>query len=127
VRRIQAETAASTAFIRGRSSARIHRSAAWSGGSDWRRIPETLAISRLYLDDVLNVQSSWVTQGFGRLARSVCASPANDVGSIMNRGECRFRGRRAPHSERRGVAPHHPRRGLHPKQRDTLYRTYFLN
>lgn len=43
---------------------------------------KTLAISRLYLDNVQNIQSSWVTQGqkVGQIALSF---GANDMGSLM--------------------------------------------
>ena len=43
---------------------------------------KTQAVSRLYLDNVPNIQSSWVTQGpkIGQLALSF---GANDMGSLM--------------------------------------------
>jgi cyclic dehypoxanthinyl futalosine synthase len=42
----------------------------------------TQAISRIYLDNIANVQSSWVTQGqeIGQIALHY---GANDLGSIM--------------------------------------------
>ena len=41
-----------------------------------------MAVSRLYLDNIANVQASWVTQGLdvGELA---LAFGANDMGSLM--------------------------------------------
>ena len=43
---------------------------------------KTLAVSRLYLDNIANLQSSWVTQGMktGQLA---LLHGANDMGSLM--------------------------------------------
>jgi cyclic dehypoxanthinyl futalosine synthase len=42
----------------------------------------TLAVSRLYLDSVENVQASWVTQG-GKIGQVALAFGANDMGSTM--------------------------------------------
>ena len=49
------------------------------GAFDYLR---TLAVSRLYLDNIANIQASWVTQGMtiGQLA---LAFGANDMGSLM--------------------------------------------
>lgn len=43
---------------------------------------KTLAISRLYLDNVSNVQASWVTQGM-RIGQLALVCGANDFGSLM--------------------------------------------
>ena len=43
---------------------------------------KTLAISRLYLDNVENIQASWVTQG-PKVARMALMFGANDMGSTM--------------------------------------------
>ncbi|MBI5815148.1 MAG: dehypoxanthine futalosine cyclase [Nitrospinae bacterium] len=50
-----------------------------SGGFDYLR---TLAVSRLYLDNVDNMQSSWVTQG-PKIAQMALYFGANDMGSTM--------------------------------------------
>ncbi len=42
----------------------------------------TLAISRLFLDNFLNIQASWVTQGLG-VAQLALHFGANDLGSVM--------------------------------------------
>ncbi len=81
VRRLQDETNGFTAFI------------CWSfqpDNTDLSTIPpagafeylKTQAVSRLYLDNIRNIQSSWVTQGLkiGQLALSY---GANDMGSLM--------------------------------------------
>ncbi len=48
-------------------------------GIEYLRI---LAISRIYLDNVLNIQASWVTQGT-KMAQMALLFGANDFGSIM--------------------------------------------
>ena len=50
-----------------------------AGGFDYLR---TLALSRLYLDNVPHVQGSWVTQG-KKIGRSSLVFGADDLGSIM--------------------------------------------
>src|SRR5262249_27937591 len=42
----------------------------------------TQAIARLYLDNVPNIQSSWVTQG-GKIGQIALCFGANDMGSLM--------------------------------------------
>ena len=50
-----------------------------ASGWDYLR---TLAVSRLFLDNVENVQASWVTQG-GKIGQVALAFGANDMGSTM--------------------------------------------
>jgi cyclic dehypoxanthinyl futalosine synthase len=42
----------------------------------------TLAVSRLYLDNVVNIQASWVTQGL-KVGQVALHFGANDLGSTM--------------------------------------------
>ena len=42
----------------------------------------TQAIARLYLDNIPNIQSSWVTQG-GKIGQIALFYGANDMGSLM--------------------------------------------
>ena len=83
VRRLQEETGGFTAFI------------PWSfqpnhtalGGRGWEEATsveylKTLAISRMFLDNIENVQSSWVTQGLKVLQMGLRFG-GNDVGSVM--------------------------------------------
>ena len=83
VRRLQEETGGFTAFI------------PWSfqpentalGGRGWEEATsveylKVLAISRLYLDNIENVQASWVTQGLKVLELGLHFG-GNDVGSVM--------------------------------------------
>src|SRR5437868_11518674 len=81
LRRLQDETGGFTAFIcwtfqpEHTAMADIPRTGAW----EYLR---TQAIARLYLDNIPNIQSSWVTQGLktGQLALFF---GANDMGSLM--------------------------------------------
>ena len=50
-----------------------------AGGFDYLR---TQAIARLYLDNIHNVQSSWVTQGL-KIGQLGLFFGANDMGSLM--------------------------------------------
>ncbi len=92
LRRLQDETGGFTAFI-----CWTHQpphEAPWydnrKDGVDMSKLPEagafeylkTQAIGRLYLDNIPNIQSSWVTQGekIGQIALSF---GANDMGSLM--------------------------------------------
>ena len=87
---------------------------------------QTLAISRLYLDNFENVQSSWVTQGL-KTCQMGLRFGGNDVGSIMieeNVVSAAGAHHRASEEELRRIIRD---AGFVPKQRDTLYRTYFLN
>ncbi len=52
-----------------------------SAASGWEYL-RTLAVSRLFLDSVRNVQASWVTQG-GKIGQVALAFGANDMGSTM--------------------------------------------
>jgi cyclic dehypoxanthinyl futalosine synthase len=87
---------------------------------------KTLAISRLYLSNILNVQSSWVTQGL-KTCQVGLRFGGNDVGSIMieeNVVSAAGAHNKATEEDLRRIIRD---AGFVPKQRDTLYRTYFLN
>ena len=86
----------------------------------------TLAISRLYLDNILNIQTSWVTQGL-KVCQLGLRFGGNDVGSVMLE-ENVVRQAGASHSATEEDLRRMIREaGFTPKQRDTLYRTYYLN
>lgn len=87
---------------------------------------KTLAISRLYLANIENVQSSWVTQGL-KTCQLGLRFGGNDVGSIMieeNVVSAAGAHHKASEEELRRIIRD---AGFLPKQRDTLYRTYYLN
>ena len=81
VRQLQDETRGFTAFI------------CWTfqpDNTDLSHIPpsgsfeylKTQAVARLYLDNIPNIQSSWVTQGL-KIGQLALAYGANDMGSLM--------------------------------------------
>jgi cyclic dehypoxanthinyl futalosine synthase len=124
---LQEETGGFTAFI------------PWSfqpkntalGGRHWDEATaveylKVLAISRLYLSNFLNVQSSWVTQGL-KVCQLGLRFGGNDVGSVMlEENVVRSAGVTNCTTEeelRRMIRD----AGFIPKRRDTLYRQYFLN
>jgi len=87
---------------------------------------KTLAVSRLYLDNVPNVQASWLTPGH-KICQIALRFGANDVGSILIEENVVYAaGCKNTSSEeilRRLISD----AGFRPFKRDTLYRTYFLN
>jgi cyclic dehypoxanthinyl futalosine synthase len=127
VRRIQEDTGGFTAFIpwtfqrENTSLGRFVKEEATAV-----EYLKTLAISRIYLDNILNVQSSWVTQGL-KTCQLGLRFGGNDVGSIMieeNVVSAAGAHHQASEEELRRIIRN---AGFVPKQRDTLYRTYYLN
>ena len=84
-----------------------------------------LAISRMVLDNIENIQTSWATQGLKVLGMGLRFG-CNDAGSLREdesrSAAAAFRG--ATEEELRRVIRD---AGFKPVQRDTLYRTMFLN
>ncbi len=124
---LQEETGGFTAFI------------PWSfqpqntalGGRHWDEATSVeylklLAIARLFLSNIQNVQSSWVTQGL-KVCQLGLRFGGNDVGSVMlEENVVRAAGLTNCTTEeelRRIIRD----AGFRPAQRDTLYRQYFLN
>jgi cyclic dehypoxanthinyl futalosine synthase len=127
VRQIQEETGGFTAFIpwsfqrENTSLGRFVKEEAT--GVEYLK---TLAVSRLYLENILNVQSSWVTQGL-KTCQVGLRFGGNDVGSIMieeNVVSAAGARNKATEEELRRLIRD---AGFTPRKRDTLYRTYFLN
>lgn len=88
------------------------------GGYDYLR---TLAISRLFLDNVPNIQASWVTQG-EKVGQIALHFGANDLGSTMIEenvvAAAGVRFRMSEEELRRAIAE----AGFEPRKRDTCYR-----
>jgi cyclic dehypoxanthinyl futalosine synthase len=86
---------------------------------------KTLAICRLYLDNVDHVQSSWLTPGI-KICQVGLQFGADDVGSILIEENvvhaAGVRNRTNEIELRRIISD----AGYIPAQRDTLYRSYFL-
>ncbi len=126
IRELQEETGGFTAFI------------PWTfqpaNTSLGRQIPEetsavdylkTLALSRWYLENIPNIQASWVTQGL-KVCQLGLRFGANDVGSVMleeNVVAAAGAHNRACEEDLRRMIRE---AGFTPRRRDTLYRTYFL-
>ena len=87
---------------------------------------KTLAVSRLYLDDIMNVQASWLTPGH-KICQIALRFGGNDVGSILieenvvSAAGCNNKS--TEEKLRRMIIE----AGFRPVKRDTLYRRYFLN
>ena len=123
VRQIQEDTGGFTSFI------------PWFFAPDntplGKKIPEatafdylkTLAISRLYLDNIDHVQSSWLTPGI-KICQLGLQFGADDVGSILIEENVVYaagvRNRTNEEELRRIIKD----AGYIPAQRDTLYRSY---
>jgi len=96
-----------------------------------KKIPEatafdylkTLAISRLYLDNIDHIQSSWLTPGI-KICQLGLQFGADDVGSILIEENVVYaagvRNRTNEQELRRIISD----AGYIPAQRDTLYRSY---
>jgi cyclic dehypoxanthinyl futalosine synthase len=125
VRRIQEDTGGFTAFI------------PWIFAPEntplGKKVPETtavdylktLAISRVYLDNIDHIQSSWLTPGI-KVCQVGLAFGADDVGSILIEENVVFAAgvrNRTNESELRRIITE---AGYMPAQRDTLYRSYLL-
>ena len=97
VRELQDETGGFTAFIcwtfqpGGTPLGRIRQFPAdYAGEPDGKHLKladateylKTLAISRIYLDNIPNIQASWVTQG-PKIGQLALFYGANDMGSVM--------------------------------------------
>jgi cyclic dehypoxanthinyl futalosine synthase len=80
---------------------------------------KTLAISRMYLDNILNVQSNLETQGL-KVLQVGLRFGGNDAGSVLQ-----AKGPNAATEEQLRQVIRDA--GFRPVQRDTLYRTMFLN
>jgi len=125
VRRIQEDTGGFTSFI------------PWIFAPEntplGKKVPEatavdylkTLAISRLFLDNIDHIQSSWLTPGI-KVCQVGLQFGADDVGSILIEENVVYaagvRNRTNEDELRRIISD----AGYMPAQRDTLYRSYYL-
>jgi cyclic dehypoxanthinyl futalosine synthase len=127
VRRIQEDTGGFTAFIPWpfqRENTSLGRFIKQEASAV--EYLKTLAISRLYLENIDNIQSSWVTPGL-KTCQMGLRFGGNDVGSVMieeNVVSAAGTHHCATEEQLRRLIRD---AGFVPRQRDTLYRTYFLN
>ena len=120
VRDLQDRTGGFTAFIPWtfvEENTALDGKVSTAGGFEYLK---TLAVSRLYLDNVKHVQGSWVTQG-PKIGQTSLAFGADDLGSIMIEENVVYaagaRNRMTQAEMRRLIAD----AGYAPAQRRTLY------
>ncbi len=127
IRRLQEETGGFTAFIPWFFQ-REHTSLGRFIKEETTAVDylKTLAVSRIYLDNIENVQASWLTPGH-KICQIALRFGGNDVGSILieenvvSAAGCT----RTTNEER--LRQMIQDAGFRPVKRDTLYRNYFLN
>jgi cyclic dehypoxanthinyl futalosine synthase len=127
VRRLQEETGGFTAFIpwlfQRENTPLGHSVKEEATAVDYLK---TLGVARLYLDNILNVQASWLTPGH-KICQIALRFGGNDVGSILiEENVVRAAGvtRTASEEQLRRLIED---AGFRPVKRDTLYRTCFLD
>jgi cyclic dehypoxanthinyl futalosine synthase len=125
IRRLQEDTGGFTAFIPwifAPENTPLGKKVPQTTAFDYLK---TLAISRLYLDNIDHVQSSWLTPGI-KICQVGLQFGADDVGSILIEENvvhaAGVRNRTNEIELRRIISD----AGFIPAQRDTLYRSYFL-
>jgi cyclic dehypoxanthinyl futalosine synthase len=125
LRRIQEDTGGFTAFIPWMFAAEntaLGKKVRETTAVDYLK---TLAISRIYLDNIDHIQSSWLTPGI-KVCQIGLQFGADDVGSILIEENVVFAAgvrNRTNESELRRIISD---AGFIPAQRDTLYRSYAL-
>ncbi len=125
LRRVQEDTGGFTAFIPwmfAPENTPLGKKVPQATAVDYLK---TLAISRLYLDNIDHIQSSWLTPGI-KVCQVGLQFGADDVGSILIEENVVYAAgvrNRTNEGELRRIIHD---AGYVPAQRDTLYRTYFL-
>jgi cyclic dehypoxanthinyl futalosine synthase len=125
IRRIQEDTGGFTAFIPwifAPENTPLGKKVPQTTAVDYLK---TLALSRMYLDNIDHVQSSWLTPGI-KVCQIGLQFGADDVGSILIEENVVYAAgvrNRTNEAELRRIISD---AGYMPVQRDTLYRSYFL-
>jgi cyclic dehypoxanthinyl futalosine synthase len=125
IRQLQEETGGFTAFIPwifAAENTALGRRVQETSAVDYLK---TLALSRLYLDNIDHIQSSWLTPGI-KVCQVGLQFGADDVGSILIEENVVYAAgvrRRTNEEELRRIIYD---AGFLPAQRDTLYRSYVL-
>ncbi len=137
VRRLQEETGGFIAFVPQSLSAWNAATGGWDGPTAVEQL-KTLAISRIFLDNIENIQSCRATQGL-KVIQTGLRFGSNDAGSVtlLVNGAKSGNGADACSGTDVAAAGIHASEedlrhiirdaGFQPVQRDTLYRTLFLN
>ena len=125
IRQLQEETGGFTAFIPwifAAENTALGKRVQETTAVDYLK---TLAVSRLYLDNIDHIQSSWLTPGI-KVCQVGLQFGADDVGSILIEENVVYAAgvrRRTNEEELRRIIYD---AGFLPAQRDTLYRSYVL-
>ena len=120
LRQLQEETGGFTAFVPWSFKPRS-RQPGWEEATAVEYL-KTLAISRMVLDNIENVQADWSSQGLKVLQMGLRFG-GNDVGSVMLETAAGAKSATTEEDLRRVIRD----AGFKPVQRDTVYRTMFLN
>ncbi|HEX7174697.1 MAG TPA: cyclic dehypoxanthinyl futalosine synthase [Pyrinomonadaceae bacterium] len=122
VRDLQDETGGFTAFIpwtfQRENTALGRRIKDEPTGMDYLKM---LSVSRLFLDNVEHIQSSWLTQGL-RLGQVALRFGADDMGSIMIEENVVSAAGASNHADEQMLRYLIREAGFRPQQRDILYR-----
>ena len=124
IRSVQEETAGFTSFTP--RSAQAGQAA--GSGRDWEEATsveylKTLAISRMLLDNVANIQASWETQGL-KVVQMALRFGGNDVGSVDLERNAAGASQGTTEEELRRIIRD---AGFRPAQRDAVYGVMYLN
>ena len=122
VRDVQDETGGFTAFIpwtfQRENTALGRKITEEPTGIDYLKM---LAVSRLFLDNIQHIQSSWLTQGL-KLGQTALRFGADDMGSIMIEENVVSAAGASTHANERDLRYQIREAGFIPQQRDILYR-----
>lgn len=122
LRDLQDETGGFTAFInwtfQRENTALGRRIKEEPTGIDYLK---TLSVARLFLDNIENIQSSWLTQGL-RLGQAALRFGANDMGSIMIEENVVSAAGAHNEADEKMLRFLITNAGFRPQQRDILYR-----
>src|SRR5687767_9091136 len=121
VRDVQDETGGFTAFIpwtfQRENTALGRKIKEEPTGIDYLKM---LAVSRLFLDNIQHIQSSWLTQGL-KLGQAALGFGADDMGSIMIEENVVSAAGADNHANERDLRYQIREAGYKPHQRDILY------
>lgn len=117
IRRLQDETHGFTAFISWTYQPFQKFISQKVGSFEYLK---TLAIARLFLDNIPNIQASWVTQGM-RIGQLALAFGANDMGSLMIEENVVASCGTVFHATEKEMRDAIRRAGFEPKKRNVFY------
>jgi cyclic dehypoxanthinyl futalosine synthase len=123
VRRLQEETGGFTGFVPQGREAPGCRKLDGVTATEWLK---TLAVSRIFLDNIENVQSSAMDQGL-KVLQTGLRFGGNDAGSVAPEGIATQASGTVEHASEEDLRRIIRDAGFQPVQRDSIYRAMFLN